>query len=208
MIALDGAEYLLTTSVATMHADRATGIQSPGDINGDDYPDLFVALNRKGASAPSEHTWIEAYSGSDGQLLWSLQGKYDRDPRVSYRLGAIALVGDLDKDGVPDIYSREAHSDRAAFLISGREGTMLGRYAIERRPDYDLPKRVQDVNADGVPDLVFSSDVQPLSVTILSGKDLTPLGHLENLWPEAGSGVEWAMSVYHDDNGDGYQRAW
>jgi hypothetical protein len=80
---------------------------------------------------------------------------------------------------------------------------MLGRYAIERRPDYDLPKRVHDMNSDGVPDLIFSSDVQPLCVTVLSGKDLATLGQLENLWPEAGGGVEWAMSVYHDDNGDG-----
>lgn len=203
IISLGGAQYLLRTSASAMYYDRCEGLQPLGDINEDGYPDVVVALNRKGASAPVEHTWIEAYSGRDGDLLWSLQGKYDRDPQRSYRLGSVAVLKDLDGDGVRDVYCLEAHNKRSAFLISGRTGGVLGRYPIQRKPYFGLPIRCQDFNGDGVPDLLFSSDASPLTITILSGKDLVELAQLDNLWPQAGNvRIEWVLSIYHDENGD------
>ncbi len=203
-IALDGAEYILKRSGATTHGSGPSGLQSLGDIDYDGHPDLVLALNRKGSSAPSEHTWIEAYSGKNGKLLWSLQGKYDRDPKIGYRLGAIAAIDDLDGDDVRDVYSQEAHGKRTALLISGRSGKILGRYPTERKRGFDLPIRWRDCNSDGVPDLVFSRDSDPLEVVVLSGKDLAELERIEDVWSEATSGYpQWVLPKYHDDNADG-----
>ena len=203
-IGLDGADHLLTRSGATMHVHRSCGLESLGDIDDDGHPDLVAALNRKGSSAPSERTWIEAYSGKNGKLLWSLQGKYDRDPKIGYRLGPIATVDDLDGDKVRDVYCQEAHGGRTAFLISGRTGKILGRHPIERKPGFAVPMRSRDCNSDGVPDLVFSRDSDPLVVVVLSGKDLAELERIEDVWSESESGYpQWVLPKYHDDNADG-----
>ena len=204
IISLDGAEYLLNPKGAARVSDRCAGVHPIGDIDGDGQPDIVVALNRKGASAPSEHTWIEAYSGRGGGRLWSLQGHYNRDPKKGYTLGPIAVVGDVDGDAVADVYCLEAYHRRSAFVISGREGNILAWYALERKPEFELPIRCQDFNGDGVADLFFSRcEGRPLGLTILSGKDLAELTKKESLWPEAGDArIEWVLRIYHDENGD------
>lgn len=206
MIPLGGAEYFLKSSAASSRCnDRCEGLQPLGDIDKDGSADVVVALNRKGASAPAEHTWIEAYSGGDGRCLWSLQGKYDRDLTKCYTLGPLTVLDDIDADAIADVYCSEVHNRRSAFLISGRTGNLIGWHALERKPIFSRPLLCRDYNGDGTPDLYFSrNNVKPLTVAILSGKDLKEIARLENLWPAANNGrVEWALSIFHDENADG-----
>ncbi len=203
VITLDGAKGLLTVSAATMTASRATGLRPLGDIDGDGFPDLAVALNRKGSPRPAEHTWLEAYSGSSGKLLWSLQGKHNRDPKINYRWGPFAVIADITRDGIPDIYCQEGYSKRSAFLISGRTGDILGRHAVERRAEFGLPIRCMDFDADGTLDLLFSRPAKSLAITVLSGKNLSKIKTFTVSWPENGREICWVLPTYHDDNSDG-----
>ncbi len=204
LISLDGAEYVLNASPSMPTFGPGGGLQPLEDIDNDQYPDIVVALNRKRSGAPSEHTWIEAYSGRTGDRLWSLQGKYDRDANVSYQLGPVAALADINGDGVRDVYCREDYTDRSALLISGRTGEILGRFPVGRDACFAFPMSCRDANRDGVADFLFSSNRMPLTVVILSGRDLSEVARLENLWPEAGNArIDWVLAAYHDENRDG-----
>ena len=139
-------------------------------------------------------------------MLWQVQGKYgEKAEEQNYRLGAIALVGDLNNDGIRDVYCQEANSMRSALLFSGRDGRILGWYPTDRHSLYAQPVRCQDYNGDGVADLVFPDRKErPPGVEVLSGKDLSPLLRRDDIWPEAtGMFSGWVLPEFHDVNGDG-----
>ncbi len=210
-IQIDGADYLWDAA-AWAQGFCCGGLHSLGDLDGDNVTDLVVAVHRKSARSSAEQGMIEARSGKNGSLLWQLQGGSaagsSTDPiQGSVAMKDIAVIDDLDRDGLPDIYFHEAVAKRSALLISGRTGAVIGRHAMERNDVYGQPIRCHDYNGDGVPDLFFcGGSMAPLGLEIRSSKDLTVLAATDCVWPDAGSaGCGWVLGRFHDVNRDGVQ---
>ncbi len=182
------------------------GLLALGDTSGDGCTDIVVAVHRQSSGPSAEQSWIESHSGNDGSVLWQVQGKYSGEPQgQNYRLGPISVVGDMNNDGVREVYCQEAGSLRSVLLLSGRDGRILGRYPTDRHNLYAQPVRCQDYNGDGVADFVFPGKRErPPGVEVLSGKDLSPLVQRDNIWPEAtGMFSGWVLPEFDDVNGDG-----
>jgi len=112
-----------------------------GDIDGDGVHDFVLS---------EPHEWfggvLHAYSGRDGKPLWTKAPPPDVDVRC---LGySLAVVGDVDGDGVADLVAGTSGSDTAApgcaVLLSGKKGTPLleirrgPKGIVTRRPDPSL----------------------------------------------------------------------
>ena len=210
IIKLEGVSYLWKVSAGALDSANG-GLHALGDINGDGYTDILVAASRQGRGGAVDRGWIEAYSSKDGTPLWQLSGKGDKEAKADgnengYHFKDVSLVGDLNSDGVRDIYCREAWSKRTAFLLSGRDGRRIGRYPIERTDYLRRPLRWQDVDGGGSIGLIFRryNKFSPLALQVHSGTDLSLIRNVDNIWPQAkNSGAAWLLPRFSDVDGDG-----
>jgi hypothetical protein len=106
-----------------------TGLEAAGDVNADGVPD--VAAGAPGVNA------VLVLSGRDGRTLLRLTGD-----SADVNLGTTAAgVGDVDRDGRPDIAGGAPGSNRAGagagrvYLFSGRDGRRLLALDGERAGD-------------------------------------------------------------------------
>jgi len=162
-----------------------------GDINADGYTDIVVAS----ATYPGS---IEAHSGRDGEVLWqvkALVGKQaQRANEKGYTLNDIALLGDLNGDGFPEVYAQNAWTNKEFFIFSGKDGRRLARHDAFGAT---RPLRSEDVTGDGVADLIFSLG-PGLGIRVVSGADLSPVSERTGLSPKEGVRYRWLMARYPD----------
>lgn len=209
VVELEKIKYLQSPPHNRM--DNASGgLLSAGDIDGDGFSDFIIAASAQGRGAAVDRGWIEAYSGKDGARLWQINGKSEDEAKAlgdehGYRLEEITLVGDINGDGVADVFARPGTGGSTTLLFSGRDGARLGRHTIDRSGHFAWPLFARDANSDGIVDLAFpASEEQSFGIQVLSGTDLAPLFQRFDIWPGANArSINWVLPLYSDVNGDG-----
>ena len=155
------------------------GLAGVGDLNADAVPDLLVAafLQDVGGNANQGQAYV--FSGADSSLLATLD---DPNPQASARFGlALAGVGDLNADAVPDLLVGAPvqnvggnSSQGQAYVFSGADGSLL------RTLDHPNPQAgalfgralagVGDLNGDAVPDLLVGAPLQDVGGNLNQGQ--------------------------------------
>ena len=146
---LDGAESDL----------QGFAIADAGDVNGDGVSDILSgAPSSAGHRGPGR---LYLYSGKTGAPLHTFVGESAND---FFGFDA-AGVGDVDRDGRPDILVSAAFADGVgrdsgrAYVYSGRTFELLRTLEAERAGDLfgSAVGSTADVSGDGVPDLVVGA---------------------------------------------------
>lgn len=142
-------------------SNLGTGVGTAGDVDGDGHSDLLLGADAAGSD---QQGMVEVRSGADGSRLWKARGRTDASGQ-GWRLGSgVGLVGDVTRDGVPDV-SVGAYGARGglgqAFVLSGADGSVVHRMQPKkdegRAFGLFFASGAGDVNCDGYGD-VFVGD--------------------------------------------------
>jgi len=144
-----------------------------GDGDGDGLNELVV---RVGGSWLSPTT-LFVLAGRDGSVLWSragvLPGEWDYVD--------VAGAGDVDDDGVPDLWAviHEPDLDRMRVeLLSGRDGATLRSADRSQYRDFEI-EACADLDGDGVSELVVTwfceGEESGGAIEVISSRTLTSL---------------------------------
>jgi len=178
-----------------------------GDVDGDGLDDLAVGDDHQ-TSGTQVGGLVRVFSSASGDPYYEDWGEDDDD-----RLGmALAALGDLDGDGVPDVaYGAPGEGDgTTAFndfgaVYAGTVGTgqvlwkVAGVTAMAGLGSALAP--AGDVDLDGVPDLIVGAGGGIATVRVLSGVDGTALSLAPQ--PLIQEGFATAVASAGDMNADG-----
>jgi hypothetical protein len=159
------------------------------------------------------------FSGTDGALVRTLQAP---NPQTFANFGqALAALGDINGDGVPDLavgipaYDRVDLFDQGqVVLFSGTTGSLLRTLqdrSLQAGGQFGRTlAALGDINGDGVSDLAVGApfrDVRDLEdpgqVVLFSGVTGARLHTLRTLQPQGGAQFGSALAAVGDVNGDG-----
>ena len=146
---LDGAESEL----------QGYAIADAGDVNGDGFADILSGAPGTAGHRGPGHLYL--HSGKTGNRLHTFVGETAND---FFGFDA-AGVGDVDRDGRPDILVSAAFADGVgpdsgrAYLYSGRTFELIRTLEAERAGDRfgSAVGSSADLNRDGIPDLVVGA---------------------------------------------------
>ena len=189
------------------YASFGSVLASLGDVTGDGIPDLAVGYRDTGR--------VVVFSGADGRRLRTLWS-----PRSHPSSGfgsALASLGDVNDDGIPDLAVGVPLQDLAGEdgcdsgqveVLSGADGRHLRTLRAPSPQSYayfgSALARLGDVNDDGIADLavgvLYQDDGQ---VEVFSGADGRHLRTLRASRPQAGASFGWALARLGDVTGDG-----
>jgi len=136
-------------------------LASLGDTNGDGRPEYVVGAVWDATTHPAGGS-LAVFSGGGGERLLRSEG---RGPDWAFG-AAVAGVGDLDRDGVPDLAVGVAGSGKAGegaggavLLLSGRTAAVLHTLSGETVGDQfgHAVAGIGDVDGDGVPDVLVGA---------------------------------------------------
>ena len=144
-----------------------------GDVNGDRVPDVVVSANGKriGDSDSYYPGRVFVFSGANGALLRTLNNPTPQG-LVTFG-GSVAGVGDVNRDGVPDVLVGDPSQGRA-FVFNGTNGQQL--YTLDNPTSQAFTAfggsvaGVGDVNGDGVPDLLVGASWQDVGGNYAHGR--------------------------------------
>lgn len=184
------------------------GLHAWGDLDGDGYDDVIVAFSRKSGVRP-DLGWLEAWSPSTGERLWQVTGVGSRPSEdkkrliAGYSIGEITKIGDVDGDGVADIYCQR-RLKRTVLIYSGKSGDLLENRTKGDTPTFVTPVRAQDVDGDGIDDLWFVAH-RPQRFVVEQALGGAHVRDLPLQWPgiEGGQSVKVALPEFTDANQDG-----
>lgn len=167
-----------------------------GDVDHDGVTDFVAASGTYPGS-------FALFSGAKGAEIWRVTGKTsskvgtDEKP---YVLSDIALAGDQNADGIPDIFAREDWNKKSFLIFSGANGILIARADAQQA---QWPIRVYDFTRDGTPDLLFHWP-RGISFQVFAGGTFTVAAAPEQvLGDPAGMRQDLIVPDYADVNGDG-----
>jgi hypothetical protein len=177
------------------------------DLNGDGVPDLVIGA---GDAGPTQGGAVYVYSGRTGRRLFRINA-----PRGARQFGRFfaAGVGDVNGDGVPDIYAGDYGADTRgtaggfAGVYSGADGSPIHRWAGAAGEGLGPGREAGDVNGDGRVDIIAgyytSSDgaSQAGKVRVFSGATGKPIRTITSTTENENFGFD-AVGV-GDTNGNG-----
>ncbi len=144
------------------------------DLNGDGTPDIvFITFGDQGI-ADSCPGVLRAISGRDGAELWSVS-----DPSYAVEGFAGLAVGDIDRDGRPEVVALAADNRRLLAFEDDGTPKWASEVVASGGVNWGAPA-LADLDHDGTPEIVFGAAVLNADGT-----------------------VRWAGSGGSGDNGDG-----
>jgi len=215
-------ELLFTLAAPHQGEGGAFGwsVANAGDMDRDGTPDMLVGAPYTTVGERTVQGRVYAFSGRDGQLLRAFD---DPDPREGEVFGwCVASIGDLNKDGVPDVLIGAPYKDIGphpaqgmAFAFSGADGTLLFplHNPAPTKPYSGFGFVVAgspDLDQDGVPEILIGAPYQTVDeyhvqgeMFLFNGRDGRHLATFDNPYPHQGAMLGYTVASPGDINGDG-----
>lgn len=199
--------YALRSPSATAYGAFGIALASVGDLDGDGVTDLAVGAPGEGLGGR-----VYLFSGATGDLLRTLIG-----PPGGVAFGhALALAGDADGDGTPDVlvgdYKRFSESG-VAYVVSGATGQVLHTLTPDAAvAGAHFGRAVTggaDVTGDGVADWIVAArgegdaGISSGRVYVFSGATGETVRRLASPQPTSGGQFGLSIALCPDVTGDG-----
>lgn len=137
----DGKGHFIDVTLASGLAETGISIKGAGDVNRDGFPDLFVLENKV------PHIYLNDGKGRFTKQAGAIRG-LEKATRPAYSSWGLAVVVDLDNDGIPDI------------LWNGRNFLWVLRGAGDGHFDYmNKAWGIKDTSAASVDDGLCFGDI-------------------------------------------------
>jgi hypothetical protein len=141
-------------------------VAAAGDVDQDGFGDLVVgAPGEDPGASPILAGRAYLFSGRDGSVLLELASPHEE--KWGLFGSSVAGVGDLDRDGVPDVAVGAMDSPGTSpsgsgrvYVVSGRDGALLLELSSPNEEEGGAFSGVSgagDVDGDGLPDLIVSA---------------------------------------------------
>lgn len=194
------------------NASFGSSLASGGDFDGDVFTDLIVGADRFDGSAGNDIGAVYLMSIMHGTVIRRIDG-WDS---LNGFGASVALMGDLNGDGTPDLAASAPFAKRGANLaigavefLSGSDGSQISRVtgnAPNENFGTDIAS-VGDQDGDGTIDLLVGAPYRlgtngiPGAAVLLSGQNRQEMHCFPN---EGYVGFGRHLAKLHDIDGDGF----